>query len=69
MNIDSLSYIKEFYKKNQNLIDKWSDTIKTIDYKTGNHTNLSYPKAKIIDMIGFTYGLVLSKLSEMKKQK
>jgi hypothetical protein len=69
LNIDSLSYIKEFYKNNQNLIDKWSNRIKTIDLKRGNHTNLSYPKAKIIDMIGFTYGLVLKELSEMKKQK
>lgn len=69
LNIDSLSYIKEFYKNNQNLIDNWSNKIKTIDLKTGNHTTLSYPKAKIIDMIGFTYGLVLKKLSEIKKQK
>jgi hypothetical protein len=69
LNIDSLSCIKEFYESDRNLIDKWSNKIKTIDFKTGDHTNLSYSRAKIIDMIGFTYGLVLTKLSEMKKQK
>jgi hypothetical protein len=69
LNIGSLSCIKEFYKNNQTLIDKWFNGIKTIDLKTGDYTNLSYSKAKIIDMIGFTYGLVLTKLSEMEKQK
>lgn len=69
VNIGSLCCIKEFYKNNRTLTDKWSNGIKTIDLKTGDHTDLSYSKAKIIDMIGFTYGLVLTKLSEMEKQK
>lgn len=67
LNIESLKYIKEFYHSNKQKIDSWSNRIKTIDFKTSNDTDLSYTKAKIIDMIGFIYGQLLSKLSEIKK--
>jgi hypothetical protein len=56
-NKESLKTIKEFYDNNKISIDKISNTTFTYDFITGNKTNIKYPKAKIIDMFGFTYSL------------
>jgi hypothetical protein len=50
----SLIFIKRFYEANQQTIDKLSKQAFTTDFETGNKTELNYPKAKIIDMYGFT---------------
>lgn len=68
-NTESLKYIREFYHNNKNSIDKWAGEIKTVDFATRKFTNIPYSKAKIIDMIGFTYGIVLSKNAEMKNTR
>jgi hypothetical protein len=52
----SLIFIKRFYEANQQTIDKLSRKTFTTDFETGNKTELNYPKAKIIDMYGFTVG-------------
>jgi len=57
LNNNSLSVIKEFYDDNKLVIDNLSESTFTIDFKTGQKTEIKYPKAKIIDMYGFTKGL------------
>lgn len=54
LNVKSLTYIKEFYESNQMSIDRLSAQTYTTDFMTGQKTNINYPKAKIIDMYGFT---------------
>ncbi|WP_348823444.1 hypothetical protein [Flavobacterium aestuarii] len=54
VNSQSLNCIKQFYIDNKEMIDKLSDEIYTKDFTTGNSTIFKYPKAKIIDMYGFT---------------
>jgi len=66
VNMKSLELIKEFYNANKKEIDKLSNKIRTIDFSTGRKTTIRYPKAKIIDMYGFTKGL---KRSILEKQK
>jgi hypothetical protein len=56
VNKDSLRIIKQFYDENKVAIDKLSNNIYTKDFSTGKITKINYPKAKIIDMFGFTYG-------------
>lgn len=56
VNYKSLSFIKTFYEVNKTTIDRLSDETFTIDFMTGRKTSLNYPKAKIIDMYGFTAG-------------
>jgi hypothetical protein len=51
----SLSMIARFYESNKPLID--GARIYTFDFKTGEPTHRLYPKAKIIDMIGFMEGI------------
>jgi hypothetical protein len=53
-NEKSLKHISDFYKSNKNEIDKISNDTFTLDFKTGESTKINYPKAKIIDMYGFT---------------
>jgi hypothetical protein len=54
VNHKSLNLIHDFYYANKNTVDKLSAQTHTIDFKTGKKTRLKYPKAKIIDMYGFT---------------
>ena len=57
VNNNSLNCLKEFYDNNQMTIDKLASETFTTDFLTGEKTNITYPKAKIIDMFGFTNGL------------
>lgn len=57
MNIDSLKCIHDFYENNKLTIDKISNATCTLDFTTGNYTDIKYPRAKIIDMYGFSKGL------------
>jgi len=59
LNNKSLSVIKNFYDDNKLVIDNISEGIFTIDFETGQKTKIKYPKAKIIDMYGFTKGSLL----------
>ena len=52
-NKNSLFQIKDFYDSNYEEIDALSNSIKTLDFLTGEETPLNYTKAKIIDMYGF----------------
>jgi hypothetical protein len=53
-NKNALLQIKEFYNGNLEEIDNLSNSIKTLDFQTGNETSISYTKAKIVDMYGFS---------------
>ena len=57
VNEKSLLHIRRFYESNKNAIDKLSAETFTKDFLTGQDTTVNYPKAKIIDMYGFTAGL------------
>lgn len=52
----SLLYIHQFYSDNQSVIDSLSNELKVLKF-SGIPSEISYPKAKIIDMYGFTKGL------------
>ncbi|UOQ80344.1 MULTISPECIES: hypothetical protein [Hymenobacter] len=54
LNADSLEYIREFYESNKLAIDKLALETFTIDFVSGLETTTNYPRAKIIDMYGFT---------------
>ena len=54
VNKDSLNFIHAFYKENSLLIDNLSINTFTTDFLTGEKTKINYPKAKIIDMYGFS---------------
>jgi hypothetical protein len=56
-NKESLKMIKCFFDSNENSINKLSNETFTYDFITGNKTIIKYPKAKIIDMYGFSKGL------------
>ena len=55
-NEHSLEQIKKFYDKNQKIIFSKAKEIKTFEYHGGEAGNMSYTKAKIIDMIFFIGG-------------
>lgn len=57
VNSKSLNLLAEFYTDNKSEISKISENTFTTDFITGNKTNINYPKAKIVDMYGFTQGL------------
>jgi hypothetical protein len=57
MNINSLNCIKDFYKENSEVIDRLSFETFTSDFISESKTKIQYPKAKIIDMYGFSKGL------------
>ena len=56
VNVKSLTFIKTFYESNKATIDRLSMETFTTDFITGLKTTINYPKAKIIDMYGFTAG-------------
>lgn len=56
LNNDSLNCIKSFYENNKVIIDKIAIETFTKDFLIGEKTKINYPKAKIIDMYGFTIG-------------
>jgi hypothetical protein len=56
VNVKSLSFIKSFYESNKTTIDRLSTETFTTDFMSGQKTTINYPKAKIIDMYGFTTG-------------
>ena len=56
VNEESLTLIKTFYEANKATIDNLSAETFTTEFITGQKTKLNYPKAKIIDMYGFTNG-------------
>ena len=60
----TLRIIAAFYTKHKAAIDTYK--IATIDYHTGEKTHRYYPKAKIVDMIGFIQG---GEASNMKARK
>lgn len=53
----SLICLKEFYDENNKIIDTISSKTFTTNFATGNKSKIKYPKAKIIDMYGFTKGM------------
>jgi hypothetical protein len=64
-NEKSLKAIKQFYDDNNESINKLSCEILTYDFISGNKTRINYPKAKIIDMYGFS----LEQKSKIPKRK
>lgn len=64
VNEKSLRLIGEFYRANQNAFD--GITIPVIDFE-GHPTKLTYKKAKLIDMFGFTKGVELAKSAKKEK--
>ncbi|MFH0733108.1 MAG: hypothetical protein V1773_01500 [bacterium] len=64
-NAKSLGHIYSFYKANRDEIDNIADNTYTFDFLTNEKTQIHYPKAKIIDMYGFTVGL---KMVEDRKE-
>jgi hypothetical protein len=54
VNAESLGIIRDFYEANRTTIDGLANRTFTTDFITGKETGLKYPKAKIIDMYGFT---------------
>ncbi|MDR2651432.1 MAG: hypothetical protein LBC68_03835 [Prevotellaceae bacterium] len=66
-NEKSLNVIKCFYEKHQETIDKLSDETYTSVFYPEKETPLKYPRAKIIDMFGFTYGKII--VDKLKKEK
>jgi hypothetical protein len=59
VNKNSLTFIGEFYLTNQEVIDKLSSETFTTDFLIEKKTQIHYPKAKIIDMYGFSVNQVL----------
>lgn len=56
VNKQSLTFIKDFYEANKLIINDLSKQTFTTEFTTGQKTEINYPKAKIIDMYGFTIG-------------
>ncbi|MBD2705299.1 hypothetical protein IC229_32070 [Spirosoma sp. BT702] len=54
INEKSLTLIKMFYAQYQSTIDELANSTFTTDFKSGLKTDINYPKAKIIDMYGFS---------------
>jgi hypothetical protein len=52
--VESLKKIADFYESNRTEIDSYK--IPTLDFVTGQPTDILYPRAKIIDMIGYVEG-------------
>ncbi|EMR74694.1 hypothetical protein MBGDF03_01050 [Thermoplasmatales archaeon SCGC AB-540-F20] len=54
----NLRKIYDFYiiEENNRVIDKYCNTIYTIEFKSSRPTSYTYTRAKIIDMIGFVEG-------------
>lgn len=56
--LDSLEVLHDYYLDNKPLVDGYSSTIFTKDFVTSSD-RFNYPRAKIIDMIGFTMGMAM----------
>lgn len=56
VNNKSLGCIKAFYESNKLVVDTIANQTFTLDFLNGEKTRINYPKAKIIDMYGFTLG-------------
>jgi hypothetical protein len=56
VNNKSLAFIRDFYEVNKLTIDDLAKQTFTTEFISGKKTNVNYPKAKIIDMYGFTLG-------------
>jgi len=54
VNVKSLSVIRDFYLQNKETIDELASSIYTKDFISGQETWITYTKAKIIDMYGFS---------------
>jgi len=52
-NENALSFVGACYEANQNVVDKWANGIKTLDFDTGSDTGFGYSKAKVLDMVLF----------------
>lgn len=53
-----LKKISEFYErpKNKEAIDRYNQKIRIFDFYSGKETDITYTKAKVVDMIGFIEG-------------
>lgn len=58
VNKKSLACIHNFYQANEQEINRQSSSLFTTNFLTGQKTKFNYPKSKIINMYGFTKGLV-----------
>ena len=56
LNEKSISFLKTFYESNKTTIDRLSAETYTTSFSTEQKPTIHYPKAKIIDMYGFTAG-------------
>ena len=56
-NATSLKAISNFYVANRGAINKYHRSTRVRGFNSGKLTELRYPKAKIIDMYGFTKGI------------
>lgn len=54
LNVKALNCVHEFYQHNRSEIDSLSDRIFVRRFIDGRKTNITYKKAKIIDMYGFS---------------
>jgi hypothetical protein len=54
VNTEALGIIRKFYEANRKSIDSLANETYITDFITGRPTGIKYPKAKIIDMFGFT---------------
>lgn len=54
LNERSLKKIRDFYLENKIVIDNYQ--IRTFDFITSEETDITYTKAKLIDMCGFIAG-------------
>lgn len=68
MNKNPLAIIREFYDANKPEIDNLSNNTYTTDFSTGQKTEIKYPKAKIIDMYGFSLGKEIDKANKEAKK-
>jgi len=59
-NQNALRHIHQFYLDNKYEVDSLADELVILNFITGEPSGLRYPKAKVIDMYGFTKGLNLS---------
>lgn len=60
-NKNALRNIHKFYLDNEYAISSLADDLNILDFTTGESSGLRYPKAKVIDMYGFTKGINMSK--------
>jgi hypothetical protein len=63
---DSLKCIRNFYEENSTAIDHYAERTFTTNFLTGKKTRIRYPKAKIIDMYGFTKSLPAKKMDSYR---